>query len=110
MKVRLAGAILLLASLTGCSTLADTFFTPGVSESLIGQRGPNVMGGVRRDVAHFNDSGCKGMLMVLYYVDLPFSFCFDVAFLPFTGIYALLREDPAPHGQPPPTERLSSEK
>ena len=88
-----AAAALLLSTLAGCSTIGDSF-NGGNSEPYLGQSGPNVMGGVRMDVAHFGDSGCKAIMMPFYLMDLPFSFALDLAFLPFTLPYNLLRPGP----------------
>jgi len=89
-SLRLAG-ILGLLMLAGCSTIADTV-SPSNSEPYIG-RGPNVMGGLRMDIAHLGDPGRQAYSTPVYIIDLPFSFALDVALLPFTLVYSLFRSD-----------------
>ena len=66
------------------------------------------MGGVRLDYAHLNDSGCKGMLTPCHCLDMLFSFPLDVALLPFTIPYTLLK-DTSPAAPPPSQEEPPKE-
>ena len=86
--LRTAAALSLLA-LAGCSTLADTF-NPTGSESYLGRRGPNILGGTRLDVDHIGDPECKTIAIPFFALDLPFSFALDLVFLPYTLGYSIV--------------------
>ena len=83
-----APALLFLA---GCGTVAD-LGNQDHSDVYLGRRGPNIMGGVRLDVARMSDSGCKGIALPFYVIDVPFSLALDAALLPLTIPYVLLSD------------------
>lgn len=90
MRLRIAAAILLL-TLTGCSTISDTFV--GGYWEYFHSPGPHVLGGTRTDIAVLSSdrTGCKGMLDWIHIIDLPFSLGLDLVFLPFTAIYSVFQ-------------------
>ena len=92
MRMRFSVVLLiLLVSLLGCATIADTI---GHTTSEMGSPGPHIYGGTRFNIHQLDTAArMKPQVSIIYVLDFPLSLALDTVLLPFTVVYNLLWSD-----------------
>ena len=90
----LLAAIVLIGGLSSCGTI----------ESLVQPHEPKIFGGTRNDVSRLGDTNHGMWVGCFPLIDLPMSLGLDVALLPMTIIWEIVRASAPPEKPPAESE------